>query len=282
MSTDRSNNPESIRHESAPNGSGERNAHPPIRLKGRRGSKLDEPILQFIGHFQAVTTYQVLDRFFTSRDKSPVYGYRLLKRLREAGFITSAPIYPELGAASLTYLALTKLGWAAIGVTPSVKALRPLPRPYLEYSLQFAEMMIVRAGEGWREVRPDSVFKVIRNWGLAQFRDRRLNDHEIIRRATIERMPEVEVPFPLLIHQSGDRIRLVLPVREGENFQRTLRNLPDLALFPPMQFELVCANAELAREATDTLSRYAERKGFKFEIYHVAHFNARPNPRKRK
>lgn len=245
----------------------------------RRGSKLELPIMQFIGHFDVATTYQVLHRFFSLRGKTPVYGYRVLRQLRDAGLLMSERIYPEAGAASLTYLRLTRAGWAAIGERPSAEVLRPLPRPRLEYKLQFAEMMTVRSSEGWREVKASSSFEVLRKWALASYRDRILNDYEIVQRAAIEKMDHGPMKLPVLVDKARSEVRIVLPFREGENPRRSLRALPDMGLFPPVHVEIVCADSELLQEALSLLAKHSEKGGYSVTPSWVPHFNERPNPR---
>jgi hypothetical protein len=245
----------------------------------RRKRGLDEPVLRFVAHFGVVTTYQVLYRFFSFRGKSPVYGWRLLKHLREAGLLHFEPVFPELGAASMHALRLTAAGWAAIGQPPRKDDLAPLTPGRLHYLLQHAEMMLVRGQEGWREVRPDAAFRVLKRWALAGYRDRLLNDHEILARTRLERIPEELLKVPLLLHPASADIRLVLGAEGGRDFRRELRRLPDFQLFPPIGVEFVCAEPELAEEARRALARHAERRRYQLVLHRAPSFSARPNPR---
>lgn len=247
--------------------------------KRNRKSKLETPILNFIDYFHVVTTYQVLYQFFAFRGKSPVYGWRILRKMQDNDLITSFPIYPELGAASLNAIRLTAEGYRKLGKIPSPRDLRTLPKHELEYQLQFAEMMLQRGFEGWRLARPEVAFEAMRRWALAEYRTRLLNETERLARERIERMPAEPINVPMLVHPQKNWIRFVLPARPDRSFKKVLESLPSFALLPRIPIELVCADSELLEQCRDMIDRHAKENRYRYTVRVVPHFSQRPNPR---
>lgn len=245
----------------------------------RRPRKLDEPILRYVAYFHVVTTYQILYRFFAFRGRSPVYGWRLLAQLRDRQLITMEPIYPELGKASMNYIRLTQAGWHYIGIQPQPSHLRPYSRPELEYRLQYAEMMLERGHAGWREVRQEVAFEALRRWALSHYRNRLINENELMIRNRLEQMPPAKIRVPVIAHPQEGQVRIVLPVRSPATFRRSLSDLPSLQLFPTIPFEIVCADRAFFQDALEIIDKHSRRNRYEYTIHYVPHFTDRPNPR---
>lgn len=252
----------------------------PIReIKRRRPRTLDEPVLNLVAHFEVITTYALLTHFFVNRARSVVYGYRLLKQLRERGLIAFTPIYPELGKASMNAVSLTAAGWRMLGQRPPSTSLRPMAPDMLRFKLQYAEMMIQRASEGWREIKPDKASALLKKWALASYKNRMLNEYEMAARNALERMPDFDFPLPMLYHKGLGWIRIILPAQPGKSFKRILESLPNFSLMPKIPYELVCGDSEKLEECKDLLAKHASKHKYRYRLAAVPHFNTRPNPR---
>lgn len=251
----------------------------PSKKARKRTSKLEGPILNFIDYFHVVTSYQVLYQFFTFRGKSPVYGWRILKKMQDDNLITTFRIYPELGASSLNAIRLTAHGYQKLDKTPQAKDLKSFSRHELEYRLQFAEMMLQRGFEGWRMARSEVAFEAMRRWALAEYRTRLLNETERLARERIERMPPSEIGVPMLVHPLKNWIRFVLPARPDRSFKKVLETLPSFDLLPRIPIELVCADNELLEQCRELIEKHARDNRYRYTLRAVPHFNLRKNPR---
>ena len=243
-------------------------------------SKLLRPILQFIAHFGVVSSYHVLYRFWTHKAKSPVYGWRLLKQIEDAGYITSGPIEPEKGNRSVKYLRLTQEGWERISRSCPRELKGPLPDAELLYRIQYAEMALIRSKEGFREVSENRRMDALKGWALAQFRNRHLSDSDLFRRTGIERLTSGRILNPIWLHTEKGLLRIVVPAIEGRTAGHSIRSLPDLKLFEYLSFEVVGVHQGSIEGVIRFLRRKSDSHFGHFEIHTAQHFSKRPNPRR--
>ncbi|HEX7071400.1 MAG TPA: hypothetical protein VF190_11365 [Rhodothermales bacterium] len=250
----------------------------PPRRRRVRPRGYDAAVLRYVGYYRTVTLHQVVYRFFLYDGKGPRYGFRLVADLVRRGLLAESPLDPRRGSVSRTTLAVTDAGWLALGLPKPRESKRAIVDAVREYRLQFADMMLQREVEGWVLVPEARSFATLRAWGLAAYRGRALTDSEIVFRDRLERMPPITIPLRVLAHRATGEARLILPVRRGKSFAHTIDALPSLAIFPPLVFEMVSPDPELARKADDYLRRWAERTRHRVRTVQSPHYRERPHP----
>jgi len=232
-----------------------------------------------VGFYRVVTTHQVIYRFFIFAGMGPGYGFRLVQRLVKQGLLASRPLDRERGAVSRHVLSMTAAGWDAIGLSTPVAKKHAAVQDIEEYRMQLADVMLVRESQGWTLVPEHAVWARLREWGLAPYRGRALNEQDrlIIRR--LENMQPIKLGLSLLHHRGTGEVRILLPLRRGRSFRRLIEKLPaTLGLFPPPVFELVIAEPPLEDPCRDILRRWGEKLKVKPQIHALNHFRTRAHP----
>lgn len=243
-----------------------------------RARSYDAAILRYVGFYRMVTGHQILYRFFTYAGKGDRYGYRLLRRLTEQNLLKAEPLDPELGSVSRLVYTLTRDGWRALGLQPPAESRRTVPGYVREYRLQFADVMLERESEGWRLIPSNQSFMALQLWALGHYRDRLLNPTETVIRERLERLHPFDVGLRMIGHRTSGDLRLILPVRRGRSFKATIDQLPNLSIFPPITFEVVCSEPSLETPAVDYLQRWADRTRTQIRVRLLPHFRSRPSP----
>jgi hypothetical protein len=238
----------------------------------------DKALLRYVGYYRLVTLHQVIYRFFIYGGRPAAYGFKLVQRLCDEGWIDAAPLDSKLGAASRTVLSLTPLGWAILNAKPPKQTKSAMADALRTYRLQFAEMMLEREAEGWSLQPGSRAFATLQNWALAPYRGRMLNADERVIRQRLERTPAFRLPVNIISRNAGAEVRLVLPLRVGKSYSRTIDALPEFNFFPPLHFEMVASDLELLPKAEDYLRRWAQDKGLEVVAHSAAHFRSRPHP----
>lgn len=237
----------------------------------------DAAILRYVGYYRVVTGHQIIYRFFTYAGKGDGYGYRILRRLQQQNLLFAEPLDPDLGATSRLVYSLTREGWRMLGLRPPTSR-RTVPEYVREYRLQFADVMLERESEGWRLIPSAQSFPALQNWALRHYRDRLLNATEMVIRERLERLRPFDLGLRLIGHPSTGEVRVILPVRRGRSYKATIDRLPNLSIFPPLTFELICSDSDLESSAIDYLYRWANRAHIRVVIQTSPHFRSRPAP----
>lgn len=236
-----------------------------------RTRRYDRRILEWIGRFSRVTADQVLYRFFLLEGRGHSYGERVLRRLIQDEAVVSERLDPELGNASRRVLRLTRWGWRRTLTAPPIGWDKPISEPMREYTLQVAQMVMVREAQGWHLVKEEHSDAALREWMLSRYRHRRLNETEAVIRDRIERMPPQTLPFELLEHKPSGQLRLIAPGRTGFNLRRRLRQMPHTGFWPSVTFEIVPATMVDLDLARDDIERWAKRSRATVETVTVIH-----------
>jgi hypothetical protein len=248
----------------------------PLRATRPRG--YDRAVLRYVAYYRLVTLHQVIYRFFVFDAKSASYGFKLVRRLVREGWLGSVPLDSERGSISRQVLSITPLGWLLLNARPPKQSRSETSRSVRDYRLQFAEMMLEREADGWRLAPSASAFGLLREWALAPYRGRLLNDDERVIRQRIERAPAVALPLNVLVRSITGDVRLILPIRSGRSFGRLLESLPPLNFFPPLEFEAVCSELELLSRAEEFVGRWSRDRGAQVRLHRVEHFRSRVHP----
>lgn len=249
---------------------------PPVRQRSR---SYDRAILRYVAYYRLVTTHQILYRFFLMAGHGPGYGFRLVQRLVRQGFLEARRLDQGRGAVSRQTVRLTAKGWQTLGMAPPVDPKRAAIQDVEEYRLQLAEVMLVRESEGWTLLSEDRAWPRIREWALAPYKGRALNDQDRLVLRRLENLTGVKVGLSVLHHRGRGEIRFVLPVRRGRSFRRIIEKLPQtLGLFPPLVFEMVVAEPPLEQPCRDVLRRWSERLKIPAQAIVLPHFRTRPHP----
>jgi len=244
-----------------------------------RHRKHDKRILTWIAYYRRVTVHQVLIHQFMARGISPSYGDRVVRTLIREGMLATELLDPERGRASRRVLRLTRDGWRRLLKEPPADFGTPICGSILEYRLQFAEMLSVREREGWTLRLKDEAWPVVRDWARRPYRGRMLNDTERVVQDVVERMPRPDLPLNILAH-SEKGIRFIMPVRRGLSIHTRLTHMPPTSLWPPVPFELVCAEMPDLRPASDELQRWSKSARSQVELHVVKHHRSVPLPKK--
>jgi hypothetical protein len=240
----------------------------------------DREILTWIANHRAATTHQVLSRFFIARRKSASYGERVVHRLVSEGYLSRAALNPERGNSSRRVLRLTRRGWRRLAVAPPHGWNRPLPESVLEHHLQYGEVVMVRQTMGWRLVTAQETPDLVRAWLLRGYRNRLLNDTEVVVRERLERQDLSVLRARVLLHRQSGDIRFLLAVGRGVGVRARLAEIPVTGFWPPVELEMVCSDVRKLDEATAAIERWAKRGRVRAKIHRVAHHRTRSHPHK--
>lgn len=249
----------------------------------------DGAVLRYAGWHRWVTKLQVVHRFFVYAGKGPAYGYRLVNRLLDRGWLCEERLRPDRGNASQEVLTLSDDGWLYCGHSPPDTRERDRWAKLRDYFLQFAEVLLERQARGWRFVPRDAVheetggnlpFELLREWALDSFRDGSLAPWNRDLRESIRRGPEFSLDLDLLWRPTSNEVRLLLPVRRGLSFKRKMEGLPvrHLKGFPTLHFEFVCPRMELLESARKVVQRWGRSHRQDIRIHRVPHFLTRSYP----
>lgn len=242
----------------------------------------DRPILRWIALHRVVTTTQALERHFLSRGRGTSYGARVLQRLERDGLISSQPLEPNAGHATRRVLSLTRAGYEALGMKSRVERDRKMPYYLREYRIQLAEVLHVRQVEGWRIATPQEAPALVRAWSLRPYRNRMLNDTEIVVRERLERQQIGRLPMRILVRETTGDIRFLLPVRPRFSPDNALRKMPNAGLWPRVEFDLVCSDMLRLERASTAVQRWAKRARANVSVHRVDHHRTRHIVRKKR
>ncbi len=238
-------------------------------------SKYDRRILTMVGYFGCVTSHQVLRKYFGASS----YGERTIQRLIATGMLSAERLEPSLGRASRTVLSLTRDGYRRIAVTPPEGYNRPISGNLRAYRIQYAEVYLVREGEGWRFAKNEEAPAAVRVWTLRSYRNRLLNSSEQAVRDALERGPIKKLPMRVMHHPATGRLRFILPVRPGFLYQKLLKQMPNTGLWPALELEVVCSDMSRIDDAELSVMRWAKRVRANVTMHRVAHHRTQPHPR---
>lgn len=231
----------------------------PTRMPARtRPREHDLAVLFYLGREQLATLDQVILRFWVLRGKGSRNGYRVVGRLIESGLVDGVPLDAERGGASRMILRLTDRGWTATGFQrPRVLPKEGNERAQWDFILQQTEVRLILEATGWRHVpRPDA-FSILRRWALDAYRNRPLTDTEKVERRFLENGSPFHVAERVVHHDATGKVQLLIPIREGESFRKTVDSLPHFRHFPPVRLHLISTDVALCRRAKDYIRRWS-------------------------
>lgn len=242
-----------------------------------RPRSYDEAILRYVAYYRTVTICQLLYRFFVYAGKGDRYGYTVVRRLVQEGFLVKEPLDPERGARSQHILMLSATGWQVLGLRPRIDR-HAAADVIRDYRLQFADLMLEREVNGWRLVPRSKTHQALKKWALAHYQHRLLNPTEVVIRERLERMSALELRLRVIRHTVSGEVRILLPVRRGRSYKASIAALPSLSLIPVVPFELVCSDVTLAQPAQRSLQRWAAQTKTMIRIHQHPHFRTRRVP----
>jgi hypothetical protein len=250
----------------------------PCRPRRRRGLD-DLPILIALAHFHAATVRTICYRFYVHAGRDPRSGLRNIRRLVLDGLVDSTPLMPYLGGASQRVLRLTDAGWSELGLrVPRRDAHRAAhDRVWRSYWCQRSHVLTARAVEGWTWCCAEESFERLRSAALLRLRGRALTELQRAFQIRIPKAPPQLMKLDALAHTGGG-VRLLLPVRDGLRTSGLLKHLPPLALFGPIEFELVCAQPGDVSDARRDISRWWKSREAPPVVHALPSFVSVPNP----
>jgi hypothetical protein len=255
------------------NGSGS----PGSRARGRPRDH-DFAVLAYLGREQLATLDQVILRFWVYRGKGPRNGYRVVSRLVESGLIEELLLDEKRGGASQRVLQLTNAGWEAAGFKHRKRLRKWINRDaQWDFLLQQTEVRLTLEVHGWSHVSPDTAYSVLRGWALDSYRRRPLTDTERVERGYLERTAPFDLAHRVVRHERTGDVRILVPIRDGVSYQKTIDQLPHFRLFPPVTLHLVSQNDALSRRAKDYIKRWERARRLRLKrIAETTNFRLRP------
>ncbi len=191
-----------------------------------RVTPLERMVLHWVEYHAAVTTNQILRKFWTAANKSTRNGNRLIQRLGYRGLLEIFPLEPAKGRASIRVVRLTKSARLALGMPEPTREASSQSGRILRYRMQFAEMILNREAEGWMWIESSELSAAIRELGLEQYRQRVLTGTEQACRELLLRSDPPTMPFHGLRHTTTGQVRLVVPAHTLSRTRKALSDLP--------------------------------------------------------
>lgn len=238
------------------------------------------PVLSFVSRTHLATLHQIIYRHWIYAGKGPSYGFDLLRTLEADGLVLTERLDEPRRREMVT---LTDDGYHRAGLAAPSRSRRITLHNRRTFQLQLAEVLLEREADGWRKLpgKDPDVADRFREWALASFRGRPLSGIERKVRASIRRSGGLRFPVDVLVPPDERAPRLMVPIRRGRSVSTVLESLPwrNLAGFPTLHVEWICADLSKLADAGKTLERWSKRHGLKVRAHRVDHFLSRPSPR---
>lgn len=248
----------------------------------RRPPEYDQAVLEYIRFHETVTTHQVVYKFWILDGKAARYGFELIRRLVGLGYLNVHKLHKDQGQASRRLLTIAPVGLALIHRSPDTEPVSLTPWK-VEHRLQMAEVLLERGVEGFRIVPPTAKWATYTAW-IAKCLRKPAGYISEIERRRLERLTRTDLPVDFLVSPTGDRLRILLPVRRGRLYTKAVKNLlglPGLGLIPAVILvDVVAPDPELGAKAVACLAKEAAEHGLKqpCEITCLDSYLMRPNP----
>lgn len=222
-------------------------------LAGVRDRRYDGLVLAYVARHHVVRHHQVHSFITASGGIGSEYVARVIRRLVQAGLLTSSRLPPG-GPAQPGVVELTRRGYGVLRLRPPQESER-WRASMLPYRLQFADMLLQRTLEGLRFMNAGEGAPILRQWALRQYAGRALTGYEPQDRDRLKRLPPIDPTLPLLVNDEATVVRLILPARPGLDPRGLLERIPAMPFHPPLTFELVCAKQDAAAGYLDRAKR---------------------------